>query len=205
MESLTQATFDHGVAIAPRPGEVECGDRHLVQPHEHGVLIAVMDGLGHGAEAAETAAAAAEALSRHADESVVTMVRACHEALRGSRGVALAVAAYDRRDGTVTWLGVGNVDAVLIRASPEVYPRAEHVLLRAGVIGHRLPPLYAAVLTVGDGDTLVMATDGVRGGFAQAVRNGDDPQETADRILAGFSTRSDDALVLVGRFKADGS
>ena len=205
MEGVTRALFDHGVAISPRPGEVECGDRHLIHAHDNGVLVAVMDGLGHGAEAAEIAARAAEVLERHACDSVVSMVRTCHEELRGSRGVALAIASYDNRDATVTWLGVGNVDAVLVRGNADSYPRAEHVLLRAGVIGHRLPPLYAAVLPVDGGDTLVMATDGVRNGFTQAVRNGDAPQEIADRIMAGYATRSDDALVLVGRFKASGS
>lgn len=202
MEGVTEAVFEHGVAVAPRAGEVECGDRHLIRPHENGVLIAVMDGLGHGAEAASTAEQAKNLLAEHATDSVVSMVRACHEQLRGSRGVVLTVAAYDRRDGTMTWLGVGNVDAVLVRASPDAYPRTEHVLLRAGVIGQRLPPLYAAVLPVTRGDTLVIATDGIRSGFAQAVRNGDTPQEIADRILAGYGSNSDDALVFVGRFMA---
>lgn len=202
MEGVTEAVFEHGVAVAPRAGEVECGDRHLIHPHENGVLIAVMDGLGHGAEAAITAEQAKNVLAEHASESVVSMVRTCHEQLRGSRGVVLTVAAYDRRDGTVTWLGVGNVDAALVRASPDAYPRTEHVLLRAGVIGQRLPPLYAAVLPVARGDTLVIATDGIRSGFPQAVRNGDAPQEIADRILAGYGSNSDDALVFVGRFRA---
>lgn len=201
MEGVTEAVFEHGIAVAPRAGEIECGDRHLIHPHENGVLIAVMDGLGHGAEAASTAEQAKNVLAEHAADSVVAMVRTCHEQLRGSRGVVLTVAAYDRRDGTMTWLGVGNVDAALVRASPDAYPRIEHVLLRAGVIGQRLPPLYAAVLPVARGDTLVIATDGIRNGFPQAVKKGDAPQEIADRILAGYGTDSDDALVFVGRFR----
>src|SRR3989454_8581110 len=52
-------------------GEQESGDLHLIKPVGSGVLVSVVDGLGHGAEAAAAARAAVAALSRYADESVL--------------------------------------------------------------------------------------------------------------------------------------
>jgi len=34
------------------PGQAVSGDMHLVRPFEDGVLVALVDGLGHGEEAA---------------------------------------------------------------------------------------------------------------------------------------------------------
>jgi len=47
-------------------GEPVSGDLHVVTPFPGGVLVAVMDGLGHGTEAAAAAEAAAEILRDHA-------------------------------------------------------------------------------------------------------------------------------------------
>src|SRR5256885_9190382 len=62
------ALIEWGVASLALPGEAESGDRHLVKPVGTGVLVAVVDGLGHGAEAAAAAQAAVAALERHATE-----------------------------------------------------------------------------------------------------------------------------------------
>src|SRR3989442_1880853 len=86
------ALIEWGVASLALPGEAESGDRHLVKPVGTGVLVAVVDGLGHGAEAAAAAQAAVAALERHATESPVPLVERCHRALQGTRGVVMSVA-----------------------------------------------------------------------------------------------------------------
>src|SRR2546427_4142817 len=79
------ALIEWGVASLALPGEAESGDRHLVKPVGTGVLVAVVDGLGHGAEAAAAAQAAVAALERHATESPVPLIERCHRALQGTR------------------------------------------------------------------------------------------------------------------------
>src|SRR5256885_6028210 len=86
------ALIEWGVASLALPGEAESGDRHLVKPVGTGVLVAVVDGLGHGAEAAAAAQAAVAALERHATESPVPLIERCHRALQGTRGVVMSVA-----------------------------------------------------------------------------------------------------------------
>ena len=98
------------------------------------------------------------------------------------------------------WLGVGNVDGLLVSAEEGGSRSREGLLPRGGIVGYQLPPLRMSVLPVHAGDTLVLVTDGIRSDFAQAVDQDEAPQRTADRILAEHSTGSDDALVLVIRY-----
>jgi serine phosphatase RsbU (regulator of sigma subunit) len=59
-----------GVAFSPIEGETVCGDRHLVVPRDDGYLVGVLDGLGHGAEAAAAADAAIGVLVSYVNDSV---------------------------------------------------------------------------------------------------------------------------------------
>src|SRR3989449_4254272 len=92
------ALIEWGVASLALPGEAESGDRHLVTPVGTGVLVAVVDGLGHGAEAASAAKAAVAALERHATESPAPLLERCHRALKGTRGAVMSVAAFSRHE-----------------------------------------------------------------------------------------------------------
>ena len=92
------------------------------------------------------------------------------------------------------------VTAMLLRVGPTDQSRREDLLLRGGVVGFQLPALSEHVLAVAPGDTLLLATDGVRPEFAEGLVLGPSPQELADRILAQYLKGSDDALVLVAQF-----
>jgi phosphoserine phosphatase RsbX len=95
---------------------------------------------------------------------------------------------------------VGNVMGILLRAGPNGVPRKEYLSLRGGVVGDQLPRLDASVIPVTRGDTLILASDGIRSDFIGSLRLGESPQRVADRILAEFAPRTDDALVLVARY-----
>ena len=108
----------------------------------------------------------------------------------------VSVRAVDR---TISWLGVGNVLGVLLRMSSVGTPKNEGIVQRGGVVGLSLPPLRVSVIPVSLGDTLILATDGIRPGFAKSLTPVAPIQQSADRILARFGLKSDDALVLVAR------
>ena len=129
---------------------------------------------------------------------VTDLVRRCHEALRTTRGAVMSIASFDAERGTMSWLGVGNVEAILVRADTSV--PAEAVAMRGGTIGYILPPLNPRTLVVHPGDTLVLATDGIRHGFKDEVRATREPQEIADAIVANWSKTSDDACAVVARY-----
>ena len=105
----------------------------------------------------------------------------------------------------MSWVGVGNIEGTLLRAAPTDGRPRESVMLVGGVPGHQLPRLRANELPVSPGDTLVLATDGVRGGYLDLVDAGDPPQQLADQLLAEYGKRTDDALVLVARYVGAGA
>jgi negative regulator of sigma-B (phosphoserine phosphatase) len=188
-----------GVAEAPLASETESGDRCIVEPAEDGVLIAAVDGTGHGPEAAHAARAVAHTIKAFALESPIGLVLRCHERLRLTRGVVMTLAWLQFPTHTLTWLGVGNVEAVLYHTGDEGVTTSERVLLRAGVIGYQLPALRADVLPLRPADTLIMATDGIDPVFAEHVPAGE-PQDIAERILTRHRRITDDALVVVARY-----
>ncbi len=142
---------------------------HLVTETPTGVLIAVIDGLGHGAEAANAAHVALKTIESHATESVISIVRRCDEALRHTRGVVMALASINAADETITWLSIGNVEGTLVRINPKTSPGYENIVTRAGVVGFRIPPPLASVSPIAQGDLLVFCTDGIRDIFQQHI------------------------------------
>jgi len=201
METVSPMVLDWGVASLPLNGQSESGDRSVVQFFPGGVLLGVIDGLGHGDEAAMAASAAESILRAQPQEPVISLVRQCHENLRSTRGVVMSLVSFDILHGLMTWLGVGNVRGVLRRSGSSSNLPQEELLLRAGVIGGQipLPPLQAAVLPVFQGDTLFLASDGIRGEFALEQAPSEMSQRTAQVILSRFANGNDDALVLVAR------
>jgi negative regulator of sigma-B (phosphoserine phosphatase) len=188
-----------GVAQFVLPGQGESGDHHLVCCNHNGVLVAAIDGIGHGEEAANVAKMATSILKSGVGEPIISLVESCHEKLRATRGVVMSLAFIDSAHGMMTWLGVGNVQGVLVRADRTKGNAKEGLLLRAGVVGSQLPPLQAAVLPVARADVLFFATDGIRSGFAETLTALENPQRAADRILEHYRSGNDDALVLVAR------
>jgi len=177
--------------------ELESGDLHVVVPFQGGALVALLDGLGHGPEAAAAASAAAPVLEAHPSESVVLLVQRCHDALRKTRGVVMSLASFHVAASSMTWIGIGNVDGVLLRTNGQP---AEAIVGRGGVVGYQIPALREKTVRVSPGDTLIMTTDGIRGGFIGELVIDDSPQALAELILARFAKGSDDAHVMVARY-----
>lgn len=190
---------EFGVAKFALAGQDESGDQYLVSCKQRGILIAAIDGLGHGEEAASAANAAISILKASSDEPIISLVEQCHEKLRTTRGVVMSLATIDTTHGLMTWLGVGNVEGVLTRADTKKGCAMETLLLRGGVVGSQLPPLQATILQVRRGDTVYFGTDGIRRDFPQSLTALENPQRAADRILKEFRNGNDDALVLVAR------
>lgn len=198
--AASDAILDWGAGGRPLPGERESGDLHVVAPFAGGVLVAVIDGLGHGEDAALSAAIAAAELERDPAAPPAELVGRCHTALRRSRGAVLSLACFNGEAGTLSWTGVGNVAGVLVRAAPRGRPARETLLTRNGVVGYRLPPLRVSMLQLDPGDTVALATDGIAGGFDLEPLLRVQPERAAADILDRHGKDTDDALVLVARY-----
>jgi negative regulator of sigma-B (phosphoserine phosphatase) len=200
MESVKSPPLECGVAGRAFPGFSESGDRYVFQRTREGVLVAVVDGLGHGDEAAAAALEACAMLESNAEENVISLIKRCHAGLSGMRGVVASLASFNFREALMTWIGVGNVQGTLLRHDSGISGSDESLLLRPGVVGNHLPPLQAAVLPVFAGDSLIFTTDGVQADFDRFQVRSQAPRKAAENLLAHYAKGHDDALILVARY-----
>lgn len=197
--------FEYHVAASSWAGGSVSGDLYVVRQDAEAVLVAVVDGLGHGPDAAIAARTTIAALASRPRQPILGLIRDCHAALRHTRGAAIAIAEIDVRTATMSWLAVGNVEARLLRSEDGQLRVREAPLNHAGIVGHRLPLLRLAAVALRPGDLVAFATDGIRSGFEATLRWGLPTRLAADRILADYGKVTDDALILVGRWNgADG-
>jgi negative regulator of sigma-B (phosphoserine phosphatase) len=188
------------VASRALPGQTVSGDLHIVSTFAHGVLIGVVDGLGHGDDATFAARTAVNVLAENSGESVITLVHRCHRALQNTRGAVMTLVSINTADDTATMLGVGNVECAILRANPQGVRPRESVLLRGGVVGYQLPALHASFVPFAPGDLVVFATDGVREDYSDLINAHDAPADQVDRIMARKFRGTDDGLVLACKY-----
>jgi serine/threonine protein phosphatase PrpC len=192
------AAIDWGHASLMMPGETRSGDRCVIAVADGTALMAVIDGLGHGEEAAAAANAAAQVLETSPNDSLRTLFDRCHAQLRATRGVAMTVARFESHGRTLDWLGTGNIKTVLLRRATHGFTCMD-LLTYSGVVGARLTKSPASNIQVMPGDVLILATDGIDRKFIESIRYDEPPQTQAERLLAAFRSPTDDALVLVAR------
>jgi len=192
--------LERGVAGAPLEGETSSGDVAVFAATPRGGLVCLIDGLGHGEPAAEAAETAAETVLARAGEPVEALLRACHEALRRTRGVVMTLTAFDLERSELEWTGVGNVEARLVRAGGGPEARHDSPLVFAGVLGYTFPRVKPGRLPIAPGDAIVLVTDGIDASFSARLTSDVPAQELADRIHANHSRGTDDALAVVVRY-----
>ena len=173
----------------PREGEKANGDAALVRRADEGVLIVVLDALGHGEKAAQAAdigmAYLAEApLGR----GLRPVVEGLHERLRGTRGAAatLLLLHNPRLEGC----GVGNVGLRSYRARIPA-------MLTPGVLGGSLTRLRLFQGEVAPGDRIILFSDGISTRFDEEGKRSAPALATCQAIMERHRKPHDDATVLV--------
>lgn len=185
------------------PGCAESGDRYVCHITGDAALFAVIDGVGHGAQAAAAAKQACAVLQANAEENVIALMARCHDRLRSTRGAAISMASFNFKEGLLTWLGVGNVQGVLLPAGSLWSDKEDSLFQRPGLVGSNLPRLQATVVPVSAGDSIVFWTDGIESSFDRTPARSHPPQRAAEMILERHARRTDDALILIARFNGN--
>lgn len=208
MATAIREIIEWGAASLPLHGQMKTGDHFWVRCFNQQALVAVIDGVGHGEEAARAAQLAAEALNECGGQcSLSELLTRCHERLRNSRGAVMSLALLDTGNGTLTWAGVGNIEGLLLHKSSydDCFPNRsqETLLLKAGVVGHILPRLIVTTVPLHKDDLLIFATDGIQPEFMSAIHSHSSVQHIARNILNRYALNTDDALVLVIRYLYD--
>jgi hypothetical protein len=160
-------------------------------------LLAVVDGLGHGAGAREASDAAVEILSAWQGESLEDVFRRAHERLRATRGAVMGVCVIDSRGGKFHYAGVGNVEARVLGSSVPV-----RAISANGTLGARLGAVRVWSYDWEEGATIVLASDGISASWDINDYPGlltKSPQLIAGVLARDYSRETDDATVLVAR------
>jgi phosphoserine phosphatase RsbX len=194
------AELDLGVAGIAIEGEQRSGDLAVFAPYDRGGLAVVIDGLGHGDDAADASAIAEKVIREHASAAPAALLARCHEALRRSRGVVLTAAWFDLEDMEISWAGVGNVEARLVRGAAVYGDRHDSALVLGGVVGYSLPPVRPSFFDLRPGDAVAFATDGIDADYSISLTPGLSAQRLAERILERHARHTDDALAAVVRY-----
>jgi anti-sigma regulatory factor (Ser/Thr protein kinase) len=184
-----------GVVCVPLRGEAECGDAWRVVVGRQWISVLVVDGLGHGPEAAAAAAAATGSFPEIANGSPDAALVALDLALRGTRGAALSLVAIDQAARAVRFSGVGNVDGRILTAGA-----TEHLVPQSGIVGHGMPKPRPTNVSWAAGARLVMHSDGIVARWRMDAYPGlmtAHPALLAGVIYRDFARDRDDATVLV--------
>jgi serine/threonine protein phosphatase PrpC len=189
--------IEWSAAGRPLEGEHQSGDRYLVDEGKTGALFAVIDGLGHGPAAAEAAAAAVETLKEHRTRPLPQLFDDVHQRLKSTRGAVMTVAQIDDRTASMSFCGVGNVEGAIFHKSG----KRDSMVLQSGIVGGEKLPLKCRTLELEQEDLVVLASDGIRGGWTSSVNPTHAVKEVADTILLRLARKSDDALVLAVRWR----
>lgn len=191
------ALLDIGVVCEPLDGETACGDGWCVVQDADRAAVLLVDGLGHGPNAAHAADTAIETFRRVADRGPAEIVGALHEALRSTRGAAVAVAEVRRSStgASVAFCAVGNtVSAITGMHKPKSLASMN------GTAGMQVGRLQEFTQTWETGSSMVMHTDGITTrwkleSYPQIFSH--DPAIIAAVLHRDFQRPRDDSTVLV--------
>lgn len=191
--------FTHATKVRPCPGESVSGDAVVVRPLEKGIFAAIIDVLGHGAEAHELAKRIDDYLCRNCEPDVGGLMARLHEHLRGTRGAAVGLCAVEAASGRASYVGTGNT---VLRRFGKTETR---LVSQDGVLGQNMRTPRPQTLQLDSDDLVLLYTDGVRDRFSSDDYPGvfhHPPGEVVRTLISRFGKVHDDAACIALRYGA---
>jgi anti-sigma regulatory factor (Ser/Thr protein kinase) len=192
-----------GVINLAKPGESISGDAWLSESIGRRTLCAVVDGLGHGPQAAQAARLAIESLQKHCEVSLTEQIDFAHGALRSTRGAALGLAEILHDQQVIKFVGIGNIMAAVHQNGT-----ARNMVSQNGILGHQIRRVTEFQYPWSESALLVMCSDGINTHWdlnQYAGLAGRDPSLIAATLYRDFTRGRDDTTVIVIRMPAGGS
>jgi anti-sigma regulatory factor (Ser/Thr protein kinase) len=189
-----------GIFGRPCMGEQVSGDHAVAFRSDARLLLAVCDGLGHGAPARLASNVAVRAFVDRREALPAAILEECHGRLHGTRGVVMAVAAV-RECGSpaLDLASVGNITIELVQPRAARRFGATSFIVGSQQRGWRQ---HVESSPIGDSEVLVMSTDGIasRASIAEDfLLLREHPIAIAYQLAERFGRKDDDVLVLVAR------
>jgi Stage II sporulation protein E (SpoIIE) len=195
MHRCTTGGVDVAVVNTPFEGETVSGDGYSVTAGPAGVLLVVIDALGHGPLAAEVLAMAVSILREAQPGAIDRLFQVLDERLMGTRGAVAAIALISPKTHRLTWAAVGDVQGTIASG-----PVRTTLVGTPGILGYRSRRAMPRTVHFNAGDILCMATDGVLPSYAAEIKPLIGLETIARRVTTLMKT-DDDSLALVARLK----
>ena len=186
-----------GSVCLPVTGETESGDAWASLSSGTRTLLLVVDGLGHGASAAEAANLAVSLFRANAARTPAEILALLHLGLRPTRGAAVAIAEIDAARGAVQYAGAGNIAGRLLTPAG-----MRAMVSQNGIVGHQARPAQAFTYPWTPDTTLVMHSDGLKNQWKPEAYPGilrRDPALLAGLLYRDHARERDDSSVIVCR------
>lgn len=194
----SQTRLRYGAICRPKVTRDVSGDTYLIQETARTALIAVIDGLGSGREAARASGRAREQIMTLDEDPLPHIFQVCHQALRGTRGAVMAILRIDFQAGDIVFAGVGNISIHVQSSVDSIKP-----ISRNGIVGHRLPRVQEFRYPYTPGDLFMMHSDGISHRFNlssyRLIQPEDDLQQVAEQIVMHFGKDEDDVTLVLAR------
>lgn len=146
-----------GLVISPITGETECGDNCVVIRKGNQITLAMVDGLGHGPNAALAADEGLRVVREFAGKPPADLMMFVNDVLKKTRGGAVTLATIDLAARQLSYCSVGNITTSLVR-----YGYSKTLPSSNGIVGHILPRLENVTMPWTGQDLLVMHSDGIQ-------------------------------------------
>jgi anti-sigma regulatory factor (Ser/Thr protein kinase) len=192
-----QRPYTVGAVCRALHAEEPCGDAWAVEQDGDRAVVLVVDGLGHGLDAAIAAQRALEVFAVHWALSPQELMERLHAALRGTRGAAALAVTLDRVRGEARVCGVGNVMGRVVRGDADL-----SMVSWPGIVGYQASRVREEILPLGPEDWVILATDGLRTEWdwrRYPGIMGHHPSLMAGVLFRDFFRQRDDATVVVLR------
>lgn len=189
--------MDVGALSLPYPGEAVCGDAWEVELNIESCSFAVIDGLGHGVDAAAAAREAVRVLADPRQRTVEQLLEIAHGALRPTRGAAMAIAEVHPASRHIRYGGVGNIVGATATATD-----LKRMVSLDGTVGHETRSIKTFDYPLEAGQLLIMHSDGLRSHWRLERYPGltlRDPFLIAGVLYRDYFKGQDDVTVVVAR------
>jgi len=190
--------LEYAGTVRPCPGQTVSGDAIVIRPLEQGLFVAIVDVLGHGAEAHELTHVIDAYLARYGSSDIAGVMTRLHTHLRGTRGAAVGLCVIDPVVCRMDYTGVGNT---VIRRFGDGESR---LVSQDGVLGQNMRTPRLQTIKLQPGDVVVLYTDGIRNHFSLDDFPGilrQPAQQVANNIVQRFGKDHDDAACITVRYQ----
>ncbi|MGH7278440.1 MAG: SpoIIE family protein phosphatase, partial [Candidatus Rokuibacteriota bacterium] len=133
----------------------------------------------------------------HSGDGPAATLRTIHDALRSTRGAAVAVCEVDGDRRLVTFAGIGNISGAVVSDG-----RSRSLVSLNGIVGYQVRTMHEFTYPWPDDGLLVLHSDGLGSRWALDQYPGlarRHPSLIAGTLYRDFARGRDDVTVVVGR------